>query len=139
VLLVVRPQEAVAAVQSLGQANADFFTAVADYNRAQFRLYRALGHPAQCLAGAMPAAPAEPVAVPEAKPPAPPINAPVPTTDAPMPPANGPRAGPGSPLPLSPAPRIPSIEPIEPGTGAAEAEPRAPVGSVPNFSPGRGG
>ena len=57
VVLVVRPQEAVAAVQALGQANADFFAAVADYNRAQFRLYRALGHPAQCLAGAVPAAP----------------------------------------------------------------------------------
>ncbi len=56
VMLVVRPQEAVAAVQALGQANADFFTAVADYNRAQFRLYRALGHPAQCLAAAVPAA-----------------------------------------------------------------------------------
>ena len=53
-VLIVRPQEAVAAVQSLAQANADYFTAVADYNRAQFRLYRALGHPAQCLAGAVP-------------------------------------------------------------------------------------
>ncbi len=51
--LVVRPQEAVAAVQAFAQANADFFAAVADYNRAQFRLYRALGHPAQCLAGAV--------------------------------------------------------------------------------------
>jgi outer membrane protein TolC len=57
VVLVVRPQEAVAAVQALGQATTDFFAAVADYNRAQFRLYRALGHPAQCLAGAVPAAP----------------------------------------------------------------------------------
>lgn len=55
VVLVVRPQEAVAAVQALGQASADFFAAAADYNRAQFRLYRALGHPAQCLAGAVPA------------------------------------------------------------------------------------
>lgn len=53
VLLVVRPQEAVAAIQALGQANIDLFGAVADYNRAQFRLYRALGHPAQCLANAV--------------------------------------------------------------------------------------
>lgn len=53
-VLIVRPQEAVAAVQLLAQANADYFAAVADYNRAQFRLYRALGHPAQCLAGAVP-------------------------------------------------------------------------------------
>lgn len=65
VLLVVRPQEAVAAVQALGQANADFFTAVADYNRAQFRLYRALGHPAQCLAGAIPNPPVEAAISPE--------------------------------------------------------------------------
>lgn len=53
--LVVRPQEVVAAVAALGQANADFHAAVADYNRAQFRLYRALGHPAQALAGSVPA------------------------------------------------------------------------------------
>ena len=51
--LVIRPQEVVAAVQSLGQANAEFHAAVGDYNRAQFRLYRALGHPAQCLAGSV--------------------------------------------------------------------------------------
>jgi outer membrane protein TolC len=55
-VLFVRPQEAVAAVQALAQANADFYAAVGDYNRAQFRLYRALGHPAQCLAGAVPGA-----------------------------------------------------------------------------------
>lgn len=48
-LLVFRPQEAVAAVSALDQAYRDFFQAVADHNRAQFRLYRALGHPAQAL------------------------------------------------------------------------------------------
>jgi outer membrane protein TolC len=69
VVLVVRPQEAVAAVQALGQANTDFFTAIADYNRAQFRLYRALGHPARCLAGAVAAgAPAEGAPVPRPAP-----------------------------------------------------------------------
>jgi outer membrane protein TolC len=46
VVLVVRPQEVVAAVQALGQANNDYFAAVADYDRAQYRLYRALGEPA---------------------------------------------------------------------------------------------
>lgn len=51
ILLVVRPQEALAAVQALAQAYADFYSSVADYDRAQFRLYRALGHPAQALAG----------------------------------------------------------------------------------------
>jgi outer membrane protein TolC len=47
ILLVIRPQEAVAAVQALAQAYADYYGAVADYNRSQFRLYRALGRPAQ--------------------------------------------------------------------------------------------
>jgi outer membrane protein TolC len=51
--LIVRPQEVVAAVQLLGQANADFHAAVSDYNRGQFRLYRALGHPAQVLSQAI--------------------------------------------------------------------------------------
>jgi outer membrane protein TolC len=54
--LVIRPQEAVAAVATLDQAYRDYYTAVADHNRAQFQLYRALGHPAQCLANA-PASP----------------------------------------------------------------------------------
>jgi hypothetical protein len=48
-ILVVRPQEVVAAVQALAQAYTSFHGAIADYNRAQFRLYRALGHPAQAL------------------------------------------------------------------------------------------
>ncbi len=48
-ILVIRPQEAVAAVQALAQAYNDYFDTAADYNRAQFRLYRALGHPAQAL------------------------------------------------------------------------------------------
>jgi outer membrane protein TolC len=47
---LVRPQEVVAAIQALAQAYSDYYTAVADSNRAQFRLYRALGQPAQCLA-----------------------------------------------------------------------------------------
>lgn len=54
VLLVVRPQEAVASVQALAQAYIDYYGAIADANRAQFRLYRALGKPAQCLVTAVP-------------------------------------------------------------------------------------
>ncbi len=49
VTLVIRPQEAVASVQALALAYADYYGAVADANRAQFRLYRALGKPAQLL------------------------------------------------------------------------------------------
>ncbi|WP_029630138.1 TolC family protein [Zavarzinella formosa] len=54
ITLVVRPQEVVAAVQALGQSNSDYFAAVADYNRSQFRLYRALGHSSKCLSGLVP-------------------------------------------------------------------------------------
>src|SRR5581483_10600494 len=49
-VLVFRPQEVVAAIQALDQAYRDYYGAVADVNRAQFRLYRALGQPAQDLA-----------------------------------------------------------------------------------------
>jgi outer membrane protein TolC len=49
VTLVFRPQEVVAAVQALALAYDDYFRAIADANRAQFRLYRAIGKPAHCL------------------------------------------------------------------------------------------
>lgn len=52
-ILIFRPQEAVAAVTALDQAYRDYYGAVADQNRAQYQLYRALGHPAQCLAGSV--------------------------------------------------------------------------------------
>lgn len=75
---LVRPQEVVAAIQALGQAYSDYYGSIADANRAQFRLYRALGQPAQhlarqaavpqtCAAGA--AAPVVPVERPVAPPP----------------------------------------------------------------------
>ena len=48
-VLVFRPFEVVAAIQSLDQAYRAYYTAVADSNRAQFRLYRAIGQPAQNL------------------------------------------------------------------------------------------
>ncbi len=48
-ILVIRPLEVVAAMQSLVQAYYNYYGSVADYNRAQFRLYRALGNPAQYL------------------------------------------------------------------------------------------
>jgi outer membrane protein TolC len=65
-LLIIRPQEAVAAVQAEAQAYADYYGAVADYDRAQLRLYRALGQPAQVLTASGPAClspPAEAVPV----------------------------------------------------------------------------
>jgi len=48
-VLVLRPFEVIAAIQSLDQSYRSYYTAVADSNRAQFRLYRAIGQPAQCL------------------------------------------------------------------------------------------
>jgi outer membrane protein TolC len=48
-ILVIRPQEAAAAVQALSLAYADYYAAIGDYNRAQFRLYRAMGQPAQMI------------------------------------------------------------------------------------------
>ena len=43
----------VAAIQALAQAYDDYYAAVADYNRAQFQLYRAMGRPAQMVAGSL--------------------------------------------------------------------------------------
>jgi len=48
---LIRPQEVIASLQALGQAYADYYGAVADYDRAQFRLYRAVGRPADLAAG----------------------------------------------------------------------------------------
>lgn len=59
-MLISRPQEVVAAVQALGQAYNDYYGAVADYNRAQFRLYRAVGNPSGLLAGQVAAAQSPP-------------------------------------------------------------------------------
>jgi hypothetical protein len=71
--LVFRPQEAVAAVAALDQAYRDYFAAVGEHNRAQFRLYRALGHPAQCLTNV----PTRPTAMPTPAPPTTPAPAPL--------------------------------------------------------------
>ncbi len=43
---VYRPQEVVAALTNLRDSYDQYFTSVADYNRAQFELYHALGYPA---------------------------------------------------------------------------------------------
>ena len=53
-VLVNRPQEAVFALQLLKLAFDEYFTTVADYNRAQFELFHALGYPARELAQLQP-------------------------------------------------------------------------------------
>ena len=49
-VLVNRPQEAVYSLQLLKVAFNEYFTTVAEYNRAQFELFHALGYPARELA-----------------------------------------------------------------------------------------
>ncbi len=48
---VIRPQEVVQSLQALNSAYFNYYGVVAEYNRAQFRMYRALGSPAQLLEG----------------------------------------------------------------------------------------
>jgi outer membrane protein TolC len=49
-VLVRRAFEVVDALRSLSRAYDNYFTSVGDYNRVQFRLYRALGYPAEIVA-----------------------------------------------------------------------------------------
>lgn len=46
--LVIRPQEAVQALDELSESYDAYFATVAEYNRAQFNLFHALGYPARC-------------------------------------------------------------------------------------------
>jgi outer membrane protein TolC len=58
---VYRPQEAVAALDNLRQAYDEYFTTVADYNRAQFQMFHALGYPAREISYLRPPGEAAPV------------------------------------------------------------------------------
>jgi outer membrane protein TolC len=50
-ILKRRTFEVIDALRALLRAYDNYFISVNDYNRAQFRLYRALGYPADCLTG----------------------------------------------------------------------------------------
>jgi outer membrane protein TolC len=65
-VLIARPQEAVFALQLLQQAFDEYFTTVAEYNRAEFQLFHALGYPAREVAQLRP--PGEVRAVDTARP-----------------------------------------------------------------------
>lgn len=52
-----RPIELLQAVQALERTQSDYLHVIADYNRAQFRLYAALGNPPQCALDQMTAIP----------------------------------------------------------------------------------
>jgi outer membrane protein TolC len=79
-ILVNRPQEAVFALQLLKVAFDEYFTTVAEYNRAQFELFHALGYPAREIAELRP--PGAVMPVDTARPPyLPPVgNGPPPAT-----------------------------------------------------------
>ena len=59
--LVNRPQEVVYALQLMKVALDEYFTTVADYNRAQFEVFHALGYPAREVAALRPPGEAVPV------------------------------------------------------------------------------
>ena len=48
-VLIIRPQEVVQALEALAQAYTLYYDNVGDYNRAQFTLFRALGYPTQLV------------------------------------------------------------------------------------------
>ncbi|WP_148594954.1 TolC family protein [Aquisphaera giovannonii] len=60
-VLISRPQEAVYALELLQRAFAEYYTTVAEYNRAQFALFHALGYPAREIAQLRPPGEAIPV------------------------------------------------------------------------------
>ncbi len=60
-VLINRPQEAVYSLQLMKVAFDEYFATVADYNRAQFALFHALGYPAQEVAIRRPPGEAVPV------------------------------------------------------------------------------
>ncbi|MBV8555841.1 MAG: TolC family protein, partial [Planctomycetaceae bacterium] len=79
-VLTFRPQEAVYSLELLNVAFDEYFTTVAEYNRAQFELFHALGYPAQEVTSLR--TPGEVLAVDTARPPyLPPVgNGPPPAT-----------------------------------------------------------
>jgi outer membrane protein TolC len=62
-VLTFRPQEAVYSLQQLNTSLEEYFTTVAEYNRAQFELFHALGYPARELAEIRPPGEVQPTDV----------------------------------------------------------------------------
>jgi outer membrane protein TolC len=60
-ILTYRPQEAVYSLQQMNVSFREYFTTVAEYNRAQFDLFHALGYPASELARLRPPGEIQPV------------------------------------------------------------------------------
>ncbi len=85
-VLISRPQEAIYALQLLQRAFGEYFTTVAEYNRAQFELFHALGYPAREISELRPPGEVQPVN----------------TSAAALPAASRQRAAPGDPLIFKP-------------------------------------
>src|SRR5206468_8206533 len=62
-VLTFRPQEAVYSLDLLSVAFNEYFTTVAEYNRAQFELFHALGYPASEVARLRPVGDVQPADV----------------------------------------------------------------------------
>ena len=60
-VLINRPQEVVFALQLMKKAFDEYFTTVAEYNRAQFELFHAMGYPAREITYVRPPGTVEPV------------------------------------------------------------------------------
>jgi hypothetical protein len=60
-VLVFRPQEVVFALQRMKTGFDEYFTTVAEYNRAQFELFHALGYPGREITYFQPPGNVEPV------------------------------------------------------------------------------
>jgi hypothetical protein len=60
-ILTFRPQEAVYSLDLLSRAFNEYFTTVAENNRAQFAMFHALGYPAREIARFQPAGEVVPV------------------------------------------------------------------------------
>jgi outer membrane protein TolC len=63
-----RPIELLQAIQALARARQDYVQIIADYNRAQFRLYTSLGNPPLCALETTKAIPIKEPAIPEKAP-----------------------------------------------------------------------
>jgi outer membrane protein TolC len=63
-----RPIELLQAIQALARARQDYVQLIADYNRAQFRLYTSLGNPPSCALESIKAIPIKEPVIPEKTP-----------------------------------------------------------------------
>lgn len=59
--LIIRPQEAIAALQQLNRAYENYYRTIAGFNQAEFQLYHALGYPSRNVAAERPLGEIQPI------------------------------------------------------------------------------